>query len=465
MLKKLKNKFSNSTSGNVAVIFGLTVLPIFLAIGGSIDIIRVTTSKAKLQSAVESSVLSAASLTNTLPVEDAVEEFVNSNVGEDAIFENLEVSIVKEEISLNRKLIKVKGEADVKMSFLPLAGITSQRIQVFAEAVEAIETMEISMVLDISSSMSGGRIANLRTAASGFVDQMLVPRQVDSTSISLVPFGGSVNLGPLFDNYVVDLGSANIDPSETEYNLGYNVTEQNFRFTDGDKCIEVRKEDVDLDNVPANSRPQLPHFWKFQDFNPWCPESTSAAIWNTNNAGLLKDRIDELTLSDGTGMDHGIVWGAKALSPALQGQIGGEFPQRPSPYVTTEGEAVQKIMVLMTDGAITSQFRPEDYTYQSTHTSPKNNKNQQRLLRRGNINHTIDNNSTVGNFKEICDQLKANGVHIFTIGFQISSDSLPEQLLQYCASNPANYYLVESLDIASAFNAIAASVQKLRISG
>jgi len=102
MLKKLKNKFSNSTSGNVAVIFGLTVLPIFLAIGGSIDIIRVTTSKAKLQSAVESSVLSAASLTNTLPVEDAVQEFVNSNVGEDAIFENLEVSIVKEEISLNR---------------------------------------------------------------------------------------------------------------------------------------------------------------------------------------------------------------------------------------------------------------------------------------------------------------------------------------------------------------------------
>ncbi len=122
-------------------------------------------------------------------------------------------------------------------------------------------------------------------------------------------------------------------------------------------------------------------------------------------------------------------------------------------------------MVLITDGGITFQGRPKDYTYNSVHTWKKNNKNQQTLLKRGNLANDANHNTAIGNFKAVCDDLRDKGVVIYSIGFQIKKNSLPENLLKYCATNPANYFLVETLDIAKAFNAIAVSVQKLRISG
>ena len=109
--------------------------------------------------------------------------------------------------------------------------------------------------------------------------------------------------------------------------------------------------------------------------------------------------------------------------------------------------------------------KQDNDNYDSVHTAGKNKQNQQTLLGKGNMNHTSSSNSAIGNFKKTCEDLKQEGVIIFTIGFQINPGSLPEQLLEYCSSNPANYYLVESLDIAEAFNAIAAAVQKLRIAG
>jgi len=333
------------------------------------------------------------------------------------------------------------------------------------------------MVLDISSSMHGQRLSNLKSAASDFVDQILTEKQKDLTSISLVPFGGTVNLGPIFNDYVVDGSGVTYNPNQGQYNKGYAITSKKFRFSDGDNCIELRKEDFDLDSIPSKSRSQIPHFWKWWNFNPWCPDAASAAMWNTNKADDLKTRIAGMTLSDGTGMDHGILWGAKALSPSFKGKLGGDFPQRPNAFNDPD-EDVQKIMVLMTDGGITFQGRPKNPAKNNVHTNRNsnndpstgipnqgNNINQQTLLSRGKLSNSAGHNTAIGNFKAVCDDLEEKGVVIYTIGFQIKKNSLPENLLKYCATNPANYFLVESLDISKAFNAIAVSVQKLRVSG
>ena len=464
MWVNLFNGFRENEAGNVGAMFAIMTMPTLVLMGGAVDLLRVSNSQAKLQAAVESGVLSAASLTNTQAVEDVVNEYVNANVGDDPAFQNLKITVTNQSLALNKRVVEVKAEAEVPMIMMQLIGNKAQKIEVSAEALEARQAMELAMVLDVSSSMNGNRLKNLKTAAADFVDQMLSEKRKDYTSISLVPFGGTVNIGALFDDYAATGAGVIQDPSSSQYNLGYKITENKFRFTNGGKCVELRKEDFNLDAIADQSRSQVPNFWKYVNFNPWCPDDKSAAIWNTNNATNLKDRIEEFTLSDGTGMDHGLLWGAKSLAPSFKGKLGGDFPDRPQAFSTSGGD-VQKIMVLMTDGGITFQGRPKDYTYLSVHKSGKNNKNEQTLLSRGNMKNTPGQNTAIGNYKAVCDDLAANGVTIYTIGFQIKKNSLPEQLMQYCATNPANYYLVESLDIAQAFNAIAISVQKLRVSG
>ena len=66
--------------------------------------------------------------------------------------------------------------------------------------------------------------------------------------------------------------------------------------------------------------------------NPWCPNEKSEAIFNSNDFEALKKRIDEFSLSDGTGNDHGIAWGLNALTPAWRGKLGGNYPARPADF-------------------------------------------------------------------------------------------------------------------------------------
>jgi len=468
MLSALIKRLLSDKHGNVGTMFALMALPVMIVMGGAVDVLRLSNSKGKLQSAVDSGVLAAASLSNDRTPEETIIDFVNSNLGSDSTIQNVQVFVEQEELFLNKKLVKARAEAEVPMSFLRLVGQSTIAFQVEAEAVESQQDLEISMVLDISSSMRGNRLVNLRSAASNFVDQMLVPSQIDLTSINLVPFGGVVNIGSLYDGYVVNDADALINPNRSQYAPSADIPNGNFKFTHAGtggngNCIELQKEDFDIFDLPANSRPQVPHFWRFTDFNPWCPDVNSAAVWNTNNISDLKNRINNLSLSDGTGMDHGIAWGAKALSPQLRGKLGGDFSDRPQAYSGNNG--ARKIMVLMTDGGITSQQRPRNPNLLSTHTRGKNNRNRQVLYSAGGSQHQAGHNNATGRFKQVCNQLRDEGVIIYTIGFQISANSKPEHLLQYCATNPANYYLVESLDIGQAFNAIASSINKLRISG
>ena len=150
-------------------------------------------------------------------------------------------------------------------------------------AIQSSTNVELAMVLDISSSMRGDKLAKLKEAADDFVDQILNDKNIALTSINLIPFGGTVNIQSLFDELAVPEASATVDPNSTEYNKSTNVPNLLFRFTDGDKCIEYRHDEFDSGMLPNFQRAQVPHFWKWNNFNPWCPQDESAVLLNTNN--------------------------------------------------------------------------------------------------------------------------------------------------------------------------------------
>ena len=76
-----------------------------------------------------------------------------------------------------------------------------------------------------------------------------------------------------------------------------------------------------------------------------------------------------------------------------------------------------------------------------------------------------DNGEPYGQSRALCDAMKAQGIMIYTVGFQITAGGGAEDLLEYCATTTSGFYNAGSGDeLSEAFNAIGRDITQLRIS-
>jgi hypothetical protein len=76
-----------------------------------------------------------------------------------------------------------------------------------------------------------------------------------------------------------------------------------------------------------------------------------------------------------------------------------------------------------------------------------------------------DNGEPYAQSRALCDAMKAQGVIVYTVGFQIGSRGNARTLLQYCASSASGFHDAGSgSELSEAFNAIGRDITKLRIS-
>lgn len=476
--KSLFQRLIRSERGNIVMIFALCLLPIFAVVGAAIDISRIHSAKIQMSTLLDQAVLASANLASTEDPEDLIEDWMESQVAQFGYDGgDLQVNVTSS-IALNSRDIRATASIKVPTLMMYMFNQDNTTIEVKAAAVQSITNIEIAMVLDISSSMRGQRLTSLKAASTDFIDIILTPSNQATTSINVVPFGGTVNIGDsLFNKFaVLNTNPATIvDPDDDDYDIGTAVETSPFRFSNGETCIEAIQDDYDTDMLPSFSRGQVPDFWRWWNNHPWCPEDQSAVYLNSNNATALKSHLNNMVLSDGTGMDIGTMWGLKVLSPSFRGELGGNFSDRPLDFNAQE---VKKVMIIMTDGNITAQNRPEDPEIGNVHTNRPTNRephvnaisnqgnrqNMQTTRTRGEATTSQFNDSGVGRFKKACNAAKAEAIQVFTIGFQIKNNSLADRILEECATNPSYYYHVEGLDLTSTFQSIAAQVNALRIS-
>ena len=473
--KHLK-RFKANKRGNTAMIYALTLMPIMTLLGGAIDIMQTNNVRNEVKAAMDASALAAASLAQTGDAEQVVQEYMRANLKSvEKRLENLSIEVT-EERSLGARSVKIDVSAVIPTHFLGLLQKSDLELNLSTVAQQVQTNLELSVVMDISSSMRGGRLTNLKTAAESFIDEVMDEQSEQTISINLVPFGGTVNIGThLFDHYAVPLDRANVDPDEDDYDIGSDVIGGEFRFSNGDSCLEYRNEDFNDSVLERSGHGQVPHFWRWWNFHPWCPDDTSAVMMNSSDKAGLIERIRGLTLSDGTGMNDGAMWGLKALSPDWKGKLGGDFDDRPSAY---NDDDTLKALIIMTDGEITAQNRPEDVSLLNVHTNRSQNatsnygngrsnqgnrRNMQTIRTNGGIGNPTDFDRAIPQFRRICAAARENGIVVYTIGFQIRRGRTSDRLLAECATDPSKYFFVEGLDIAAAFEGISASLSALRI--
>ncbi|MET0438219.1 MAG: pilus assembly protein TadG-related protein [Devosia sp.] len=432
--------------GNVAVISALMLLPMLVLAGGATDIARYEAFRAQLQDGVDRAVLASASLTQRSSIESTAAEYLKSVTFIDDVTLDIDY-----ETALNSRAVTITARYEMATGFLPLIGIDSMPIVAVASAAERRPNLEISLMLDISGSMlddSPSRISLLRPAAKQFVDAMITEDTAPYTSLSIVPYAGTVNPGALAFGLL-------------------GVTRQHNYSS----CIEfdhTSNVDYGTGMVPFNLRAQVPHFTHNHASNPggkewsYCPYEATSITYLSNNATALKARIDSLKLHDGTGTGVATNWGYLLLDPSAQpfvsrmaaaGQVPMQFSNRPAAFNDSD---TLKVLVLMTDGNISNQERPKQYAFPRAQEGGPSLKTPPYQY--GSSNNTALKPTASVSLRRVCQIAKENGVIIFTIGFYTTSADLTT-----CASSANHFYNVKGNGITLAFQSIANSIQNLKL--
>ena len=165
----------------------------------------------------------------------------------------------------------------------------------------------------------------------------------------------------------------------------------------------------------------------------------------------IKNAINAMAAQGATGVGEGAAWGWRALSPSEP---------------LTEGRAYNienntKVLVLMTDGQNTyypnSKFLKSWYDIYG-------------YIVQNHLGTTSTSSSTLTQFMDqrtlqICNNMKAAGVVIYTVAFQIPGDQAGAlTLLNSCASDQDKYFAPgTNAELLAAFNAIGQDLSDLRV--
>ena len=198
----------------------------------------------------------------------------------------------------------------------------------------------------------------------------------------------------------------------------------------------------------------------------------------TNNQSALKTLIGTMAPLGSTNIHEGFMWGWRTLSPKSVFSSSYSTLNAPADYVpassTTNATAINKIIILMTDGTNSwtanssaptgSLYFAAGYFQNANNTSanPRMPPKYQNVASANAARSALDQLTS-----EACANARGVNVSIYTIGFSIPSDpidSAGQTLLKTCASSPSQFFIANTADdLIGAFQKIQASIGALRL--
>ncbi|WP_069440551.1 pilus assembly protein [Methyloceanibacter superfactus] len=497
--------FARNTKGNVAVLFGLALIPIMIGVGGAVDYGRALLVRERMADAADAAALAIGSWSGLTEAELKVkaQQYFNANYppSELGAAGAIDVKFVGDNIN-----VTVSGS--VPTTFMELANIPSIGVGATTTVTRRQRNIELALVLDTTGSMgSGGKMAAMQNAAKKMVQDMFHDKPTsDTVKISVVPFAAAVNVGTDMksENWIDD--SAKSDIATEDYDSNKVKTFDLYKDLQGNwdwsGCVRERDgDDYELtDTAPSTGTPAslfAPYFAPdeadddhdegYNYSNSYiedgdCGTSNSSKRkamrcqaytgkydkpkkdsyrasgpnWNcppravtplTDKLGPVVSAIEELQPSGNTVIPAGLLWGWRILSPTAPFTEGKAYD---------ENERV-KAIVLLTDGENSvsgggngknkSVYNAFGYA-RNGHLGSKNGSNAEA---------TLDSKTTT-----VCSRIKAKGILIYTIGFQVNSAT--QTLLKNCATKDDMFFNSPSNDqLASIFKDIAQGLGELRI--
>ena len=410
-----RRTFARDEQGGVAIIFALSITMLFGVVGSAVDMGRWVTARSETRNAMDGAVL-AGGRAMQLPERTEADALAVARI----YYDNNKSKVISAgtvafSIVDNGTAIKATSTVTVSTPFLSVVGIPELPIDGSAKAVLQVggnvgTHVEISLMLDVTGSMTGQKLADLQIAAKDLIDIVVWDDQSQYTSrVALAPFSVYVNVGR--DHALAITGNAG------------NVNNPHA-------CVEERHTaDRYTDATPTNG-----NYFQRGPFDSNC-RPTSPLVPLTKDKAVLKTAIDAFTAAGGTAGHLGTQWAWYLLSPRWSSVWPLASTPRPYAEITQTGPKgnllLNKIAVLMTDGEYNRQHSGDSATTQA---------------------------------RAICENMKAEGIKVYAIGFQIATGGDAETTLRGCATSTDYYYNAEDgASLREAFRDIALRISTLRI--
>ncbi len=450
-IKTTSKKFLGDRRGNVAMLFGLMAIPVFGIIGTAIDYGRAAKTKQELQSLVDSASLAAISEFTKSGDAAAATNRLRTFVQEGLNKHNLELlppqqpgepapqlgnqanKVLLEDGEFNEDTATVRPKLTTRVETTILAILDQAYFEVEASAKAGLagKKLELSMMLDITGSMcdgnnqpcsSGVKLTGMKNAANDLLDIIFTGNGAN-TRVSIVPFSQTVNVGS--SKVAAVTGQpATAQGSCTSYRS--NGSCRSYQTLYRQNCVAERNSGSV--SSPASAA-------RYQDAAPGTG-NYSTAVWTTsssavsnctpnanaeilpltNTRSVLEAKINGLVAQGGTAGHVGTAWAWYTLSDKWASFWGAESAPEPV------NPKLLKAAVLMSDG---------EYNY---------------CLGTGNCTSSDDQ------ALKLCQNMKAQGIRVFTVGFQVPESAV--SLLTTCASPGDYHFPYSSEDMREAFRSI-----------
>lgn len=444
-------EFGREERGSVAILFGLTIFVLCGMIGLAVDYARFVNARSQTIEATDAAVLAGARALQSNGGNQQAAQDVAMAYYRQATLNRIQ--LVSDNIHFNvmdgGTSMEADGNAQIATPFMHLVfnlegnqGTTLPLLRAdgsdYSKAVLAVggngqNNLEISMMLDVTGSMAGQKLTDLKSAASDLVNIVVWQDQSKYTSkIAIVPFAEDVRLPTTIFTKVQNKTSSTKKPCVVER----TGTE---KATDAAPGLNAY---VMVDN--SQNRSQVSATCNLS--------STSVELLPlTSNKSTLLNKISGLSTYGGTAGHLGTAWAWYLLSPnwsSIWTAVDSE--SAPQPYGT---DKLKKIAVLMTDGDYNTQYNSNGYSVDYGQTPP-----------RYNCTDATNGCSSV-QASNLCTAMKDKGIEVYTVGFQIGTGTLAETTLLNCATDANHFYNSSTGDaLKAAFRDIALKISTLYLS-
>jgi hypothetical protein len=249
--------------------------------------------------------------------------------------------------------------------------------------------------------MSGSKLSDLKTSARDLVDILFQSNENGSDhKIAVAPFSTAVNGG-----IYTDVIGQEFDDRGRAYRGA------------GTTCITDRSGSEAFSDAD-------PMTGTFAMRSSSCPTSTVLPL--TNDRDALISHIDAMQAGGLTAGHLGIAWAWYLLSP----EWNAVWPDESEPRDYDDPDYM-KVAIIMSDGQFNSYYEGA-------------------------------NGDSEAQARNLCDNMKSQGITIYTVGFQVPTEALP--ILQYCATSPQNFFDArDGNELRGTFQTIAKRLSGLRL--
>lgn len=404
---RILRRFLSSRDGNVAMMFGLLLIPLIIAGGIAVDIGRAGHARATLQEAADEALLRAARLKTLNPkATDAELTDIARKIVEATIAKLSGVTIdafaVKYDPVTEEFRLVLSGELPTTL----MAAVGKKSMPI--DTISAVKLgkppyLEVVMALDNTGSMNQkSKISQLKTSSKALVDALFAMEGA-GVKVGLVPFAQYVNVGA--------------DKKSSSW-LSVPKSAGAWKGCVGSRNYPSNLEDSDYVTKPVPGLVGAP-----------CPDPILAL---SDDKAKIKAALDGMDANGWTYIPSGLVWGWRALSPVEPYTEGLS-------YAELKDRAGVKSLIVLTDGENT---RAPDYP---THNSANQSQANDLMMK-------------------LCKNIKADGIVIYAIAFDVS-DATIRTLLEECATSPGYYFAAENaVELTKAFQDIATSLRSISLS-